>query len=94
MPAFRRLIGKPILSDVRLQDVVFAEGRSGNQKNAGAVRIRASTTPVSVLGDAAVRDERKDMQVLCVCLPLALTLYRYQYRVRMLCHTPRRMPYS
>lgn len=36
LPAFRRLIGRPILCDVRLQDVVFAEGHGDKIDSFGA----------------------------------------------------------
>ena len=61
LPAFRRLIGKPILSDVKLQDVVFASGRN-DCGNPQSVRWRASVTPVSVLGDEAVILEKHDLK--------------------------------
>ena len=48
LPAFRRMIAKPILKDIKLQDVVFANGAGDNINSHGA-STRALTTKLSDL---------------------------------------------
>ena len=61
LTAFRRLIGKPILKDVVLQDVVFAGGR-WDCLDAQAASDRASVARVKDLGAAAKKLERQDLK--------------------------------
>ena len=66
LPAFRRLIGKPILFDLHMQDVVFATGHV--DRNPGAIKFRSSVTPVSILRNEAVKLEKSDLRELRVGL--------------------------
>ena len=61
LPAFRRLLGQPILKDVLLQDVVFAGGR-GECVNAHAAADRAWAENLSDLGAAEKKLEKLDLQ--------------------------------
>ena len=61
LTAFRRLIGKPILKDVVLQDVVFAGGR-WDCLDTQAASDRSSVARVKDLGAAAKKLERQDLK--------------------------------
>ena len=60
LPAFRRLLGRPILREVKLQDVVFAEGR-GTCTNAQAAAARASVQKLSQLDRREKQLEKQDL---------------------------------
>ena len=59
--AFRRLVGQPILKDIMLQDVVFADGRE-EYLDAQAAADRASAARLKDLDRAAKKLERQDLQ--------------------------------
>ena len=61
LPAFRRLIGRPILSDVFLQDVIFVDGR---EVDSLATAKRASVTKLTDLGEADRLQEKADLKDL------------------------------
>ena len=62
LPAFRRLVGRPILQDVRMQDVVFAEGR-GACTSPHAAAIRTNVNNLMILDDFGAReDEKQDLR--------------------------------
>ena len=60
LPAFRRLLGKTILHDVRLQDVVFASEINGKVIDASEI----ATLPLKELDRAGKIAERKDLSLL------------------------------
>ena len=63
LPAFRRLLGKTILHDVRLQDVVFASEINGKVIDASEIATR-SRVPLKELDRAGKIAERKDLSLL------------------------------
>ena len=69
LPAFRRLIGKPILQDVRLQDVVFAGG-DGKCVQANAAADRACASRLSDLSLSEKKLEKHEQEAVrkgCGC---------------------------
>ena len=63
LPAFRRMLGKPILKDVRLQDVVFAGGH-GDDVHANEAADRAWASKLSDLDAAEKALEKLDMEAV------------------------------
>ena len=63
LPAFRRLLGKPILQDVRLQDVVFASKINDAVIDASDIATR-TRVPLKELGRSGRTAERKDLCLL------------------------------
>lgn len=63
MSAFRRLIGKPILQDVRMQDVVFAGGR-GLSLDADAASGRACVDRLADLNKIEKALEKNDLRAV------------------------------
>ena len=63
MPAFRRLIGRKILQDVKTQDVVFADGRE-MCKDAHAALRRASVDKLSELTKRERTLEKQDLRAV------------------------------
>ena len=76
LPAFRRLLGRPILSDIKLQDVVFAGGR-GSCTNAQAAAARASVEKLSQLDRQAKQAEKQDLNSVRIGL---VQVSRWLYR--------------
>ena len=63
LPAFRRLVGRPILQNVGLQDVVFAGGR-GECIDARAAAYRAGVSKLAELTEDDKKQERCDLRAL------------------------------
>ena len=61
--AFRRLLGRPILQNVWLQDVVFASGR-GECLDADAAARRASVQKLSDLSASEKKLEKIDLKAV------------------------------
>ena len=61
LPSFRRILGKPILKDVRLQDVVFA-GRDEEFVQTKEAADRASVSRLSDLSLSEKKEEKRDVQ--------------------------------
>ena len=61
MPAFRRLLGKPILKDIQLQDVVFAGG-DGDCVNPDEAADRARTEKLSDLTKSEKVLEKQELE--------------------------------
>jgi hypothetical protein len=60
--AFRRLIARPILKDIRLQDVVYAGGYPQHCEDAQQAATRAITDQLSSLGAQGKVLEKHDLQ--------------------------------
>ena len=60
--AFRRLIARPILKDIRLQDVVYAKEYPHHCTDARAAASRSRTAKLSNLGPQDKILEKKDLQ--------------------------------
>ena len=60
LPAFRKMIAKPILQDIGLQDVVFANG-AGDNVNAYGAADRALATKISDLDVHEKQLERQEI---------------------------------
>ena len=63
LPDFRRLIAKPMLRDVRMQDVVFAGGRA-LCKDADAAAGRALVEKLTCLSKEERKKERQDVKAV------------------------------
>ena len=63
LPAFRRLLGKPILQDLLLQDVVFAGG-AGDSINGLEAADRAFAQKLSELTKEEKKAEKQDIQAV------------------------------
>ena len=61
LPAFRRLLGRPILQNIKLQDVVFAAGR-GECVDALSAVDRACTTNTSDLDAKEKQLQKRELQ--------------------------------
>ena len=61
LPAFRRLLGRPILQDVLLQDVVFAGGHNERVESHAAAN-RARVKKLSELNEHGKRMEKEDLK--------------------------------
>lgn len=61
LPAFRRLLGRPILQNIKLQDVVFAAGR-GECVDALSAADRASASNTSDLDAKEKQLQKRELQ--------------------------------
>ena len=60
--AFRRLIARPLLKDIRLQDVVYAKQYPHHCTDSHSAASRARTSKLSDLGPQDKILEKKDLQ--------------------------------
>ena len=58
-----RLLGRPILSDVALQDVLFTRGRDEDM-NASMVAVRETVPRLNDLGNDGRKQEKQDLRAL------------------------------
>ena len=64
LPAFRRLLGRPILRNIQLQDVVFAAGR-GECVDALAAADRTCASNTSELDAKEKQLQKRELQSVC-----------------------------
>lgn len=64
LAAFRRLLGRPILQNIQLQDVVFASGCCDECVDAHAAADRASVNKLSDLNAVEKKLEKLDLKAV------------------------------